>query len=131
MQYDESTQFNENNITLYLSELEEYFATLIAYQAGQRGDANPAISSVPLEVLNDKDFNKKLLQIQVPFEADAKLDKDGASTTAGETEEDVTDPKQLYQKFNYLMPRGQIDISYTKAGGMNGTNMAQGKEAEP
>jgi hypothetical protein len=33
MQFDDSTQFNENNITLYLSELEEYFATLIAYQA--------------------------------------------------------------------------------------------------
>lgn len=131
MQYDESVQFNENNITLYLSELEEYFATLIAYQAGQKGESNPAISSVPLEALNDKDFNKKLLQIQVPFEADEKKDKDGASTNAGETDEVETDPKQLYQKFNYLMPRGQIDISYTKASGMNGTNMAQGKEAEP
>ena len=31
MQYDDSVQFNENNITLYLGELEEYFATLIAY----------------------------------------------------------------------------------------------------
>lgn len=33
MQYNEETQFNENNITMYLSELEEYFATLIAYMA--------------------------------------------------------------------------------------------------
>lgn len=61
MQYDESTQFNENNITMYLSELEEYFSTLIAYQATQRGEQNAAISSVPLEVLNDKEFNKKEL----------------------------------------------------------------------
>lgn len=60
----------------------------------------------------------------MPFEADEKKDKDGASTNAGETDEVETDPKQLYQKFNYLMPRGQIDISYTKASGMNGTNMA-------
>lgn len=33
MQYNEETQFNENNITMYLAELEEYFATLIAYLA--------------------------------------------------------------------------------------------------
>jgi hypothetical protein len=33
MQYDNQTQFNENNITLYLAELEEYFASLITYMA--------------------------------------------------------------------------------------------------
>lgn len=87
---------------MYLSELEEYFSTLIAYQATQRGEQNPAISSVPLEVLNDKEFNKKELQIQVPFEADAKPDRDGQSTT--DAEEVETDPKQLYLKFNKLMP---------------------------
>lgn len=38
MQYNNETTFNENNITLYLAELEEYFATLIAYLANQRGD---------------------------------------------------------------------------------------------
>jgi len=49
MQYNDETTFNENNITMYLAELEEYFATLIAYLANQKGDNNAAISSVPLE----------------------------------------------------------------------------------
>jgi hypothetical protein len=109
-----------------LSELEEYFATLIAYQATQRGDANPAISSVPLETLNDKDFNKKMLAIQAPTEATEKQDRDGTSTIA-ETDEDVTDPRQLYQKFNNLMQQNKIEIQYNKAM----VNMAQGKEQEP
>lgn len=38
MQYNKETTFNENNITIYLAELEEYFATLIAYLANQKGD---------------------------------------------------------------------------------------------
>lgn len=49
MQYNDQTTFNENNITLYLAELEEYFATLIAYLANQRGDQNAAISYIPLD----------------------------------------------------------------------------------
>ena len=31
MQYDEGTQFNENNVTMYLAELEEYISLLITY----------------------------------------------------------------------------------------------------
>jgi len=38
MQYNDETTFNENNITMYLAELEEYFSTLIAYMANQKGD---------------------------------------------------------------------------------------------
>lgn len=33
MQYDDDTQFRENNTTLYLSELEEYISSLITYTA--------------------------------------------------------------------------------------------------
>jgi hypothetical protein len=33
MHYDEDTQFNENNVTVYLAELEEYIAILITYMA--------------------------------------------------------------------------------------------------
>jgi len=63
MQYNDQTTFNENNITLYLAELEEYFATLIAYLANQRGDQNAAISYIPLDQLNEKVFDKKEMQI--------------------------------------------------------------------
>ena len=63
MQYNDQTTFNENNITLYLAELEEYFATLIAYIANQRGDQNAAISYITLDQLNEKVFDKKEMQI--------------------------------------------------------------------
>lgn len=33
MQYDDDTQFNENNVTMYLAELEEYISLLITYLA--------------------------------------------------------------------------------------------------
>jgi len=33
MQYDEHTSFNENNVTIYLAELEEYISSLITYAA--------------------------------------------------------------------------------------------------
>ena len=33
MHYDEDTQFKENNVTLYLAELEEYISSLITYLA--------------------------------------------------------------------------------------------------
>ena len=36
MQYDEETQFNENNVTIYLAELEEYISLLITYMAYQQ-----------------------------------------------------------------------------------------------
>ena len=32
-QYDEDTQFNENNVTMYLTELEEYISSFITYLA--------------------------------------------------------------------------------------------------
>ena len=33
MQYDEDTQFNENNVTVYLAELEEYISSFITFIA--------------------------------------------------------------------------------------------------
>lgn len=59
MPYDENTVFNENNIIQYLAELEEYISSLITYVAFKREDPNAAISSVPLEKLNQKEFNRK------------------------------------------------------------------------
>jgi hypothetical protein len=59
MTYDEETQFNDGNITTYLCELEEYISNMIAYMAYQKGDPHPAISSVPLDRLNMKEFSQK------------------------------------------------------------------------
>lgn len=52
MSYDDHTSFNENNIVMYLAELEEYISSLITYVAFKKDDPNAAISSVPLERLN-------------------------------------------------------------------------------
>ena len=58
MTYDENTVFNETNVVQYLAELEEYISSLITYVAVKREDPNAAISSVPFERLNNKEFNK-------------------------------------------------------------------------
>lgn len=88
MQYDSQTQFNENNITLYLAELEEYFASLITYTAVQNGDQHAAISSVPLEVLTEKNFDKKELHIDVPYDTN----RVGDTSTVGDDDE-ITNAK--------------------------------------
>lgn len=49
MPYDENTFFNEENITQYLAELEEYISSLVTYVAFKRDDPNAAISTVPLD----------------------------------------------------------------------------------
>lgn len=84
MQYDEHTVFTENNITLYLAEVEEYISSLITYVAHKKGDPNAAISSVPLGVLNYKDFTKREMTIDAP-----NIDTTVIKTADGE-EEDCT-----------------------------------------
>ena len=92
-QYDEHTVFTENNITLYLAEIEEYISSLITYKAHKLGDPNAAISSVPLSTLNYKNFTKEEMKIDAPFDTTVK--------TAIDEEEEVTaDMKLLYQRFN-------------------------------
>lgn len=58
MSYDEGFTFSENNIIQYLAELEEYICSLITYSAFKRDDPNAAISAIPLENLQPKDFTK-------------------------------------------------------------------------
>ena len=133
MAYDENTQFNENNIIQYLAELEEYISSLITYVAFKRDDPNAAISSVPLERLNQKEFNKKEIQIDAPIDTergDASIM--GARTDAGGEigggEDDViVDSKQLYMKFMDMVGKKQINIVHQSqakkdAGGNNVVN---------
>jgi hypothetical protein len=89
-----------------LAELEEYFSTLITYMAQQRGDQYAAISSVPLETLTNKDFNKKELQIDAPLAAEEKTEAESAI----EDSDVVIDPKVLYQRFYNMLDKNQIDI---------------------
>jgi len=58
MQYDDDTQFNENNVTMYLAELEEYISLLITYLAYKQENPDAAISSLSLERMVQKEFDK-------------------------------------------------------------------------
>lgn len=49
--YDSETNFNENNITNYLAELEEYIAYLVTMVAAEKEDPNAAISMIDIENL--------------------------------------------------------------------------------
>lgn len=63
MNYDEGFVFTENNIVSFLAELEEYICSLITYTAFKRDDINAAISAIPLERLNAKEFNRKEINV--------------------------------------------------------------------
>lgn len=84
--YDEGFVFTENNIVQYLAELEEYICSLITYTAFKRDDPNAPISSIPLEKLNQKEFARKILQIEPPsLQTDFKpLDTNGMEATVVE-----------------------------------------------
>ena len=49
-----------------MAELEEYISSLITYTAFKRDEVDAAISAIPLERLENKDFNKKEIAIELP-----------------------------------------------------------------
>lgn len=117
MNYDDNTNFNENNIIPYLAELEEYISALITYVAYKRDDPNAAISSVPLEKLPQKEFNKREIAIDAPVDTErdvgaaSMLAKTEAGSVTGAEEEDmIMDSKQLYMKFLDMVGKKQINI---------------------
>lgn len=69
MQYDEDTKFGENNVTLYLAEVEEYIALLITYIAYKQENPDAAISALSLEKMLLKEFDKGPVNVsQINFE---------------------------------------------------------------
>jgi len=57
-QYDDSTVFNENNVVLYLAELEEYISLFITYMAYKQENPDAAIASLSLDRMAIKEFDK-------------------------------------------------------------------------
>jgi len=66
MNYEDGIHFTENNIVSYLAELEEYISSLITYTAFKRDEPNAAISSIPLDKLETKEFNRKHTTVDAP-----------------------------------------------------------------
>lgn len=67
MPYDEETQFNENNVTFYLAELEEFIALLITYMAYKQDNPDAAISALNLEKMIQKDFERGPINVHFPI----------------------------------------------------------------
>ena len=56
MHYDDDVVFNENNVTLYLSELEEYISNFITYLAQRDRNPEAPIAGLSLENMANKEF---------------------------------------------------------------------------
>ncbi len=63
MHYDESTQFNESNVTMYLSELEEQVCNFITYLAQREKNPDAPISALSLDHMANKEFERGPLNI--------------------------------------------------------------------
>lgn len=100
-QYDEDTTFNENNVISYLAELEEYISLFITYLAYKQENPDAAISSLSLEKMAIKEFDKDKLNIEAPNSNDIGMMNDDM-----ETEDEITvDPRQLYKRFEDMWTR--------------------------
>jgi len=104
MQYDEDLTFNENNVTMYLAELEEYISLLITYLAHREKNPDAAFSALSLENMEPKPPKKDPLNIDAPSANDYANIEDDATAE----DEIVTNPRDLYRKFEELANKGYI-----------------------
>lgn len=96
--YHEDVQFNENNVTLYLSELEEYISTFITFLAQRNKTSYPSIQALPLDTIGVKDFSKGQIQIDTGMPAEYAHIVEEADTE----DEYLTNPRDLFKKFNEI-----------------------------
>merc|ERR1712086_444424 len=96
MQYDDDLVFNESNVLQFLAELEEYISLFITYMAYKQENPDAAISSLSLEHMAIKEFDKNLMNIDAPNAGEVNLQNDET-----DAEDDViTDPRSLYKRFD-------------------------------
>lgn len=98
MQYHDDVQFNENNVTLYLSELEEYISMFITFLAQRNKTSYPSIQALPLDKIGIKDFSKGQVQIDTSMPAEYAHIVEDADTE----DEYLTNAKDLFKKFNEI-----------------------------
>ena len=89
--YKDGIVFTENNIVQYLAELEEYISSLIQYTAFKRDEPNAAISSIPLEKLNQKKFEQQKVAIEAPDTWEPAHDMNPEAVDA-----EIINAKELY-----------------------------------
>lgn len=64
--YDADLKFNENNVTTYLSELEEYVTHLISFLFWRHNENNFQYASLDLDGMKKKDFEQGPPTIEAP-----------------------------------------------------------------
>ncbi len=101
-QYDEDTQFNENNVTMYLTELEEYISSFITYLAQREKNPDAHISALPLDIMTKKDFFADPISIDAPNAGDQPNMDDETNAD----EDIVTKPSDIYRKYEEMASRG-------------------------
>lgn len=104
MSYEDGTSFNEANVVQYLSELEEYISSLITYSAFRKEEPYAAISAIPLEKLNKKDFDKTKNTYEIPFSLSYEENNEAQLFD----EERIVDPRKFYEKYSFLESQGRI-----------------------
>jgi chromosome segregation ATPase len=106
MSYEEGTTFNDTNVIQYLAELEEYISSLITYAAFKKEDPFAAISAIPFEKLNRKDFEKTKLNVDAPTNTQFEQGADGQ----GVEEEAIVNSSDLFKRFLYLVNNNKISF---------------------
>lgn len=120
MQYDEDTQFNEGNVTMYLGELEEYISQLITFTAFQQNSQEAAIASLSLDKMANKEFDKGQINIDAPMADEIKMNEEAVAETDDEM---ITNAKELYRRFEDMVQNESISI------GPSGFNNSMSKGA--
>lgn len=107
MSYEDGTTFNDTNVIQYLAELEEYISSLITYAAFKKEEPFAAISAIPFEKLNKKDFEKSKLNVDAP--ANTQLE---GNAEDGEKEDEggIVNSKDLFNKFLRLVNENKINF---------------------
>ena len=100
-QYDESTQFNENNVTMYLTELEEYISSFITFLAMRDKHQDAHISALPLDHMTSKDFKADPIAIDAPNATDFVSMEDETND-----EEVSANMAAQYRKYEEMAKRG-------------------------
>ena len=88
-EYDGDVILNENNVTTYLSELEEYISSLITFLAVREKDPHAPISALSLDNLQAKEFEKGTLSVEAPKVEEFAGMEDDTEIGDGEI---ITDP---------------------------------------
>lgn len=100
MTYDDDVQFNENNVTQYLTELEEYMSQFITFLAHREKNPDAHISALPLDIMTNKEFAKD------PMSIDAPNTNDYAEDDVTADEDIVTNAAEKYRKYEELARQG-------------------------